>query len=55
MVLNCHLTLCAPGKVEDTGLQKPLWMFVYRHMKLNVIDNLNLHLLEMQNQPKPKT
>lgn len=50
MIPNCHLTLCVPEKVEDTGFQKSLWVFVYCNMKLNVIDHLNLNPLKTRNQ-----
>lgn len=46
----CPLTLCVPDKVEDTGFQKSLWVFVHCHVNLIVINHLNLSPLKTQNQ-----
>lgn len=50
LILNCHLTIYVPDKVEDTGFQKSLWIFIYCCMKLNAIDHLKLSPLKTQNQ-----
>lgn len=49
LVLVRVLTLRVPDEVKHSGFQKPLWVFVYCNMKLNVIDRLNVEPLKTQN------